>query len=151
MQHMSSRTNHSTVIKHFLVTALALASYSVWLHAASTRAATDTNTVATGAWGGEHVILQVSKNGAEVEFDCAHGQITQAIALDKRGGFDVPGTFTPDHGGPVRRDEITSPSPARYSGHVHGDAMSLTVTVGKEEVGTFSLTRNSHPNLRKCR
>jgi hypothetical protein len=115
------------------------------------RGAAEERTVTTGMWGGEHVILQVSKSGAEVEFDCAHGQITQPITLDKHGDFSVAGTFTPEHGGPVRRDEDTPPAQARYSGHVEGDTLSLKVTLEKEVVGTYTLTRDSQPILRKCR
>lgn len=118
---------------------------------AGMQAAPDANSDAMGAWGGEHIILKVSEKGAEVEFDCARGQVTQRITLDKRGDFDVAGTFTSEHGGPVRRDENVQPATARYSGHVDGDTMSLTVTLGKEEVGTFRLTRGSPPKLRKCR
>jgi len=47
---------------------------------------------------------KASEKGAEVEFDCAHGQMTQRTTLDRHGDFDVAGTFTPEHGGPVRRD-----------------------------------------------
>jgi hypothetical protein len=128
-----------------------LALSGVWLQAAVNHAEADANTVAVGTWGGEHVILEVSKKGAEVEFDCAHGQITQPMVLDKQGNFDVSGTFTPEHGGPVRKDETSSSVPARYAGHIDGDTMSLTVTLEKENVGTFTLTHGSHPILRKCR
>ena len=114
-------------------------------------AAPGATAVATGAWGGEHIILEVAEKGAEVEFDCARGQVTQPIRLDKHGDFDVAGTFTSEHGGPVRRDESAQVSPARYSGHVDGQTMSLTVTLGKEKVGIFTLTRGSRPNLTKCR
>jgi len=107
--------------------------------------------IASGTWGGEHVILEVSKSGAEAEFDCAHGQITQAITLDKHGDFNVAGTFMPEHGGPVSRDDNTPPAKAHYSGHVDGDTMSLTVALEKESVGTYTLSRGTHPNLRKCR
>jgi hypothetical protein len=143
---MSSRMPRS-ITKQSLVAVL---TFSVGLQAAS-RAPVDANAVAAGTWGGEHVILEVSKKGAEVEFDCAHGQITQPMTLDQHGDFDTPGTFTPEHGGPVRRDENTPPADARYSGHVDGGAMTLTVTLGKEKVGSFTLTRDSHPILRKCR
>jgi hypothetical protein len=108
-------------------------------------------TVTSGTWGGEHVSLEVSKSGAEVEFDCAHGQITQPLILDKHGDFNVAGTFTPEHGGPVRRDEDTPPVQARYSGHVDGDTLSLKVSRAKDEVGTYTLTRGSQALLRKCR
>ena len=104
-----------------------------------------------GTWGGEHVILDVSKNGAVLEFDCAHGQIDQPLILDKKGRFAARGTFTPEHGGPVRRDEITPSSAARYSGEVKGDVMTLKVVGGGVDVGIFTLNRGAHPLLRKCR
>src|SRR5882762_4116683 len=86
----------------------------------------------------------VSGKGAEAEFDCAHGQVTQPIRLDGHGDFDVPGTFTAEHGGPVLRNETARPAAARYSGHVDGDTMSLTVTVGGERMGVFAVGRGSH-------
>ena len=104
-----------------------------------------------GTWGGEHVILDVSKNGAVLEFDCAHGQIDQPLILDKKGRFAARGTFTPEHGGPVRRDEVTPSSAARYSGQVKGDVMTLKVVGGGVDVGIFTLNRSAHPLLRKCR
>jgi hypothetical protein len=107
--------------------------------------------VATGTWGGEHIFLEVSEKGAEVEFDCAHGQISQPLTLNQRGDFDVAGTFSPEHGGPVLKDEPASSNPASYSGHLLGDTMTLTVTQGKEKIGTFTLTRGARPVLRKCR
>jgi hypothetical protein len=118
---------------------------------AGIRTVAEESAVAQGTWSGEHVILEVSKSGAEVEFDCAHGQITQAITLDKHGDFDVVGTFTPEHGGPIRRDENTPSASARYSGHVTGDAINLTVTVAEERVGPYTLTRGAHAMLTKCR
>ena len=111
----------------------------------------DSKTIATGMWGGEHILLEVSGNGAEAEFDCARGHITQPLALNGHGDFDLSGTFTPEHGGPVRRDETPTPLLARYSGHVDGDSMTLTVTLEKDNVGTFTLGRGQPPNLRKCR
>ncbi|MBZ5666361.1 MAG: hypothetical protein LAO30_17335 [Acidobacteriia bacterium] len=138
----------STLVRRPLIVLFALSSV---LLQAGMQAAPDASAVATGAWGGEHIILEISEKGAEVEFDCARGQVNGPIILDKHGDFDVAGTFTPEHGGPVRRDENTPPTPARYSGHVDGRTMSLTVALAKEKVGTFTLTRGSHPNLRKCR
>lgn len=145
---MASRMSYSTSPKFPLVLLLALS--SILLPAGSCVAAYG-SAVATGTWGGAHVILEVTEKSAEVEFDCAHGHISQAITLDKNGDFDVAGTFTPEHGGPVRRDETASPAPARYFGHVNGETLSLTVTLAKEKVGTFTLTRGSRSNLTKCR
>ena len=107
--------------------------------------------VAGGTWGGEHLILEVSEKGAEAEFDCARGQVTQPIRLDGNSDFDVAGTFTAEHGGPVLRNKTAQPATARYSGHVDGDGMNLTVTVAGKKVGVFPLKRGSQPMLRKCR
>lgn len=110
-----------------------------------------TSAIATGGWGGDHIALEVSEKGAKVEFDCAHGEIGRAITLDKHGNFDLDGTFTLEHGGPTLRDENSTPHAAHYGGHVSGDTMILTVALGNEEVGTFTLTRGAPPILRKCR
>src|SRR4029077_1047810 len=105
----------STLIRRCLIALFALSGV---LFPAGARAAPDASAVATGPWGGEHIVLKVSEKGAGVEFDCAHGQVTQPITLDKHGDFDAEGTFTHEHGGPVRRDENTPSASARYSGHV---------------------------------
>ena len=143
---MPEGMTRSTIIARPLIGLLALCFLQTGMQAAP-----DTSSVAIGAWGGEHIIMEVSEKGAEVEFDCARGQVAQHITVDKHGDFDVAGTFTSEHGGPVRRDENAQPATARYSGHVSGDTMSLTVTLGKENAGVFTLTRGSPPKLRKCR
>src|SRR5437764_116263 len=83
-----------------------------------------------GSWGGQHVVLEVGERGADLEFDCARGRIDSPIQLDVRGDFDVAGTFTPEHGGPIRRDEQAHAAGARYVGHVDGQTMELTVSRG---------------------
>ena len=50
--------------------------------------------IPAGTWGGNHIRLDVGKSSAEVEFDCAHGAISEAIVPDGAGRFDVRGTFT---------------------------------------------------------
>ena len=136
-----------TIIRHSLIVVFALSGV---LLQAGAQAAPGASAVATGAWGGDHIVLKVSEKGADVEFDCAHGQVTQPIVVDKHGDFDVAGTFTPEHGGPVRRDENPTSASARYSGHVDGDTMSLTVTLDKAKVGTYTLNRGSRASLTKC-
>lgn len=96
------------------------------------------------------MLLAISTNGATLEFDCATGQISQPVTIDKNGNFDVAGTFTPQHGGPVRKDESMPPHPARYSGHVDGETMTLKVVRDQLEIGAFTLTRGAPPKLMKC-
>ena len=122
---MSNGIIRSTLIRRSLIALFALSGI---LFQAGARAAPDDSPVASGTWGGDHIVLEVSEKGADVEFDCAHGQVTQPITLDKHGDFDAGGTFTPEHGGPVRRDENTPSASARYSGHVDGDKIRVTLS-----------------------
>lgn len=130
---------------------MVLALVSACFRVTEARSSVPVSTVVSGTWGGEHLTLEVSGKGAIAEFDCAHGQIVEPMALDKHGNFSVAGTYTREHSGPVLRDESASSTPARYSGHVEGDKLNLTVAVAKDDVQTFVLTRGFHPPLRKCR
>ncbi|MCU1310190.1 MAG: hypothetical protein JWO20_1315 [Candidatus Angelobacter sp.] len=104
-------------------------------------------------WGGEHAAMEVTADGAQLEFDCAHGQITGPVRLNRNGNFDVAGTFSPEHGGPVLRDEESSTPPARLTGQVKGDTLVLKVIPAgaKEPSGTFTLVKGAEPRLMKCR
>src|SRR5436305_7479681 len=107
--------------------------------------------VANGTWGGTGLSVTVSSTGAEVEFDCAHGRIEGTIHLGKTGSFDVKGTFAPEHGGPILRDEDAAAYAARYKGRVAGDTMTVTVLQGATKIGPFRVKRGARPILRKCR
>ena len=107
--------------------------------------------VAKGAWNGVHVHVDVTDRGADIEFDCAHGRITQPLVLNERGEFDLPGTFTTEHGGPVRSTESPAAADARYIGRQSGTTLELKVLRAGETVGTFTLTQNGESRLTKCR
>ena len=106
-----------------------------------------------GTWGGEHISLEVTARGGQVEYDCAHGTIDQKIVPDARGRFDLRGTHVREHGGPVRKDETADSHPARFNGEIKDNTMTLTVTESdtKEMVGTFTLVYGQQPHLMKCR
>jgi hypothetical protein len=147
---MLKGTASLTLSKRPRMLGLALA-LSCVLFPAGLQAAPDAGSVSTGTWAGDHIVLEVSEKGAEVELDCAHGQVTQPMTIGKHGDFDVAGTFTPEHGGPVSRDENRQPAAARYFGRVEGDTLALTVTIDKEKVGDFTLSRGAQSHLTKCR
>ena len=112
-----------------------------------TRAAT----ALSGQWGGEHISLELQDGVGRLELDCAHGKITQAIVPASDGSFAVLGTFTREHGGPVSTTEEENVRPARYSGTVSGDAMTLAIAVdGQELPDKFTLTKGQSPRLTKC-
>src|SRR5689334_21739097 len=96
-----------------------------------------------GAWGGEHIALEVGEAGARVEFDCAHGTLDEPLALDRSGHFAVRGSFTTETGGPTRRDPGGQSRPASYAGALAGSTLTLTIvlTDTNQTVGVFTLTR----------
>ena len=109
--------------------------------------------LATGIWGGEHIRVEVTDSGADIEFDCAHGSIDQPIVLDSTGTFDVKGKYTPQHGGPIRSDEANNDRVVRYVGMVKDQELTLTISSDnpKETIGTFTLTHGNEGKVMKCR
>ncbi len=108
--------------------------------------------VGAGVWGGNHIRMEVSGNGATLEFDCAHGKISGPLTLDRLGRFQAKGTFSREHGGPIRENEDAATQPAKYSGAIKDKTMmlSITLTNSSESVGTFTLRQGSVGRLVKC-
>jgi hypothetical protein len=110
------------------------------------------NVLAIGTWGGEHIALEVTETGATIDYDCAHGRITERITLDSDGNFKVKGLHVREHPGPVRIGEDTTGQAAVYTGTSDGKTLTLTVKlVGTDEiVGTYTLTHGKMGRVRKC-
>lgn len=108
--------------------------------------------VVVGTWGGDHAGLVATTIGGTMEYDCAAGRITEPLRPGSNGRFVALGTHTPGHGGPVRIDSVLPSRPARYTGFVDGNLLSLTVvmTDSNVTVGTFQLARGRSPNVFKC-
>jgi hypothetical protein len=108
--------------------------------------------IATGVWGGLHINLEVGRNSAKVEYDCAHGAIEGPLVVDGNGKFELRGNFTPERGGPVRADETPQAQEATYAGTINGNTMTLTLKVaGVDETETFTLERGKAGRLVKCK
>ena len=105
-----------------------------------------------GAWGGSHIRLDVTEEGATVELDCAHGTIRGPILPGADGRFEAAGTYVQEHGGPEREGEEREGRPARYSGRVEGSTLTLTIALNgaDETIGTFTLARGKAARLTKC-
>jgi hypothetical protein len=106
-----------------------------------------------GSWGGEHISLEVTGEGAIAEYDCAHGTISERIFLDRRGHFSISGTHIQEHGGPVREGQQSNSIPVVFTGRVTGKRMSLTVKRrdSGERIGFFTLVYGQEASLVKCR
>ena len=102
-------------------------------------------------WGGDHARLEVTEDGARVDFDCAHGRVEGRIVVDGAGRFDVGGMYYEERGGPVRESEEARAVPMRLTGLVGGSVMKLTVTRGGTRVGDYTLSRDREARVVKCR
>ncbi|MFN2576086.1 MAG: hypothetical protein ABR607_00180 [Pyrinomonadaceae bacterium] len=111
-----------------------------------------TKVLPPGLWGGQHISVEVNDQGAAVEYDCAHATMERRITIDRHGRFSVPGTQIPERGGPVRRDQSLGYA-VIFKGQVSGKKMTLSVSnsLTKELVGTFTLLHGAQPKLMKCK
>jgi len=96
--------------------------------------------------------MEVTDAGAEIDYDCAHGRITEKIVPDGNGNFSVKGVHVKERPGPVREGEDNE-RPASYRGTIHDGTMTLTVTLTEknETVGTFTLTHGKGGRVFKCK
>jgi len=106
--------------------------------------------VSVGKWGGRSLQMQVTQQGAILEFDCAQGTISEPLLLDAKGKFQAKGTFRTE-GGPARRDQSRGRD-VIYAGTVEGDTMQLEFTLAEDKGSPekFTLVRGQPGNLRKC-
>lgn len=104
----------------------------------------------SGAWGGEHVRLQLTPAGGAIEYDCAHGSLAGPLRTDGDARFVTTGFHVREHGGPIREGEPVDSVPATYLGSVVGDRMTLRVVAGSDTLGPFVLRRSGTPQLYKC-
>jgi hypothetical protein len=109
--------------------------------------------VAEGLWGGAHLRVSVGREGAQLEFDCAHGAINAPFVLDAEGRFDLPGTYTREGPGPIRIGREPTARPARYAGRVEGGRMTLSVRLegADKPLGEYTLARGKEGRVVKCR
>lgn len=130
---------------------LAGACCAALLAAAAARA--EGGRVAEGLWGGRHVSMDVTEEGARLEFDCARGQIDAPFETDADGRFDLPGTYTRHGPGPIRVGKTPTARPARYSGRVEGSRMTLSVRLANSDkpLAEYTLTRGERGRVVKCR
>jgi hypothetical protein len=115
--------------------------------------AADTVNVPTGSWGGEHIAMEVTSNGAAIEFDCAHGTVDSALVLDSDGRFNLMGTFTRESPGPARQDQPPQTEPARYRGSMKDSTLTLTIELvnTNETIGVFTVTHDAPARITKCK
>ena len=110
--------------------------------------------VSPGVWGGRHVRMEVTPQGATLQFDCAHGKILEPIKADAKGEFAARGTYTPERGGPVTQANPPRDLAATYKGTIEGDSMRLEVILADKDKDQqpepFTLTRGKAGRVVRC-
>ena len=104
-----------------------------------------------GHWGGEGAGIEVSEEGARLFFDCAKGSIDVPITPDEDGRFEVTGRYVKEGPGPTRPEQ-TQGVGARYLGQLEGNTLTLSIrlTLSRDVLGPYTLTRNRMPRVREC-
>lgn len=105
-----------------------------------------------GTWGGNHIAMEVTEEGAQIEYDCAHGTISEPLRIDSQGKFSAKGTHVREQGGPQRLGAEEKGEPVIYSGTTDGKTATVTVTssVTDEVIGTFTLSLGKRSRIVKC-
>jgi hypothetical protein len=120
---------------------------------AQSSAAAPSKAVPNGVWGGEHIRMEVNDSGADIEFDCARGSISQRLELDDKGRFKVQGIYIAETPAPAAVDggSIASGVKATYTGTLSGSSLRLGVFIeGQETPRTFGLVQGDQGHLAKC-
>lgn len=105
-----------------------------------------------GQWGGQHVGLVMTEASGRLTYDCAAGTINGPLIVDAAGRFAATGTHTPGQGGPERIGYTPPSYPARYSGSVRGETMTLVADVSELQlrIGPYTLRQGAEPTLLRC-
>jgi hypothetical protein len=105
-----------------------------------------------GTWGGNHISMEVTEEGAQIEYDCAHGTISEPLKTDSDGKFSARGLHFRERGGPVREGSEARGEPVVYSGTTDGKVVTFTVTnsATDEVIGTFTLSHGKASRIIKC-
>jgi len=109
--------------------------------------------VPNGVWGGEHIRMEVSASGADIEFDCARGSISQPLELDDKGRFKVQGIYRAETPAAAAVDGGLTASgvKATYTGTLSGTSLRLEVFIeGQDTPRTFDLVQGDQGHLAKC-
>ena len=110
--------------------------------------ATSPITQVVGTWGGDNAGLIVSNADVHVHIGCTLGDAVGPIRPDANGRFEADGTYNVD-AYPIDRGII---HPARFTGQITGQTMTLTVTLtdATRVLGPVTLTYGKEPKMGPC-
>jgi hypothetical protein len=135
----------------FVITlGLSLLAGTALANTSQSKAGESAKSVSAGVWGGQSLNLEVTAQGATLEFDCATGKILEPLVPDANGKFRTAGKFQ-TQGGPVRKDKMSSGQDVVFSGVVQGDTIQLEFTLAEDKSPEkFTLVRGQTGRLHRC-
>lgn len=103
-------------------------------------------------WGGDGVQMEITGQGATLQFPCADGSILAPLKASANGEFTARGTYTPGQFGPVRKDNPPRDLPAIYQGKISGDTMQLQIELSDKTLQppAMTLTRGKTGRVVRC-
>jgi hypothetical protein len=122
----------------------------IYVLAICTNASAHPKALPTGTWGGDHIIMTVNAQGADIDFDCAVGSIGEPVTLDANGRFTLRGIYKAESPAPVSASGGAG-NEAVYSGTLKGESLHLEISVvGRSQHLSFDLKYNQSGNITKC-
>ena len=104
-----------------------------------------------GDFGGPHASMHAGTQGGTLQFDCAHAQFG-AVSYTDATHARAQGTFTREHGGPVRQGETLPSVPAAFAFERRLDgSIGVSVTVPQQSAAAYVLRAGATPQLFRCR
>lgn len=102
----------------------------------------------SGTWGGDDAGLIASDTSAHVHIGCTLGDTDSPIRPGADGRFEASGTYNVD-AYPIDRGIL---HPARFTGRVDGDRMTITVTLTDtaKQLGPVTLVYGKEPRMGPC-
>jgi len=103
-----------------------------------------------GDWGGTQASLTMTRSGGDLSYPCGAGTIDSTWTLSADG--HLAGTGQHFFGGGPLPVQGRQPHPALYAGNVHGDTLTLSVTVTDlgQTLGPFRLLRGGPAVAEQC-
>lgn len=105
----------------------------------------------TGEWGGPQIRLMLTDAGGTLDMACASAHLAAPVRPDAAGKFAVDGKYESFTGGPTPADVPPPLTAARFTGHVEGNTMHLSVRqAGERTAQDYTLERGRRVKLIRC-
>lgn len=104
-----------------------------------------------GTWGGNQAFFEVHDRHADLTVPCGAGHVGKRIILDRKGRFNISGTYTHLRGARPAPGMSLAREPVHFRGHVTSKTLELTVEFSDPtQTQTYILTRGVAAQVPLC-